>query len=209
VNAVYDGTTLGVVACNDADDFVLYLLGALDDLFDGTGVYAYTDSGGGAACSARVGADKVLVSDQDEGQSYGYRYSSDSDSLAAIETGTDAWYDLDHAYVGSDWAFAATSGTGLEVSRNNTEHSTSLAVDLRKLQVALYDQSVMVAGVDATGDAWLIHGAPLSGVFTEVPLDPGFTNPVLDVDVLATSADTLMVAVRSANELAVMGVSLK
>jgi len=209
LNAVYDGSTLGVVMCNEAEDFVLYLFGSMQDLFDGAGVYAYTEDGGGGTCSARVGSDKVLVSDQDDALSYGYRYGTESGTLAAIESGTDAWYDMDHTYVDGDWAFAASAGSTLEVSRGTTDASVALGGSLRKVQVALYDQTVLAVGVDTASEAWLVYGTPKSGAFTEVPLDPGFTNPVIDVDVLATSADTLMVALRSVSELAVMGVSLK
>ena len=117
-------------------------------------------------------------------------------------------YDLDHTYVDGVVAFAASSGSSLAVTRDTVEATTSLGMSLRKLQVALHDQAVLIAGVDSSGDAWLVHGAPLSGVFTEVPLESGLSGAIIDIDILATSAETLMVALRSASEVAVMGVSL-
>ncbi len=209
LNAVYDGETVGIVSCTGADEFVLYLFGSMSDLFNGEGTYAYTDEGGGTACSPRLGADKVLVSDPDDGTYYGYRYNSESNGLAAIETGSANWYDLDHSYTDGEWAFGATSGTSLDVNRSGVETTISTVASMRTVQVSLRDQAVYIAAVDSSGDAWLVYGSPVSGVFTEVAMETGLTQPVLDVDVIASSADTLLFSARSATELAVMGVSLK
>ncbi len=165
--------------------------------------------GGGTACSPRLGADKVLVSDPDDGTYYGYRYNSESNGLAAIETGSANWYDLDHSYTDGEWAFGATSGTSLDVNRSGVETTISTVASMRTVQVSLRDQAVYIAAVDSSGDAWLVYGSPVSGVFTEVAMETGLTQPVLDVDVIASSADTLLFSARSATELAVMGVSLK
>jgi hypothetical protein len=190
-----DGS-LHLLGCDSGGGRLAWIHGDAGQFYNNRDLVADSiGSANGDACTARVENGAILVSARGDGELLRFTYSDTRGLESASSLSGYAAYDIEGVVTGGREVFVAAEGSdGAKAILDGDTHHFTLG-DVRKIAVDVDSAGTMyVAMIDGSTDAYLAWGDPASGfdtVLLDVPLPAAS-----DIDVLVTSADEVIVAVR-------------